>query len=211
MANSHQENTDNDTYGDACDCDEDNNGILDKCNFTDVDRDGVHLYTTCVIARYGSFLYIYKRRVCLSVCLFVSILLSNYWTNPDQKWYRPPPGLRDCSLHTFLGYLLNNMNGTKGLTFGGKCFEGWKLIKLGIKVIGKQNSLNVNSIKLEAVSQAQRSVPVLRVFMFGVSIYHQFKFFLTYKSLGAMRLLQTYLTIAQRTRIQSRLIPTVMA
>ena len=74
MANSHQENTDNDSYGDACDCDEDNNGILDKCNFTDVDRDGVHLYTTCVIARYGSFLYIpYNKRVCVSVCLSVCL------------------------------------------------------------------------------------------------------------------------------------------
>ncbi len=59
-----------------------------------------------VETRFGfAIIYIYKteRCVCLFVCLFVSILLPNYWTDPDQTWHGPPPGPWECPPHTFLG------------------------------------------------------------------------------------------------------------
>ncbi len=37
-------------------------------------------------------LYIYKRCVCLFVCLFVWIWRPNYWSDLDQIWHGPPPG-----------------------------------------------------------------------------------------------------------------------
>ncbi len=52
MPNSDQENTDNDSNGDVCDCDEDSHGILEKCNFTDADGDGVEEYSNCSLPQY---------------------------------------------------------------------------------------------------------------------------------------------------------------
>ncbi len=47
IANKDQLNSDNDTYGDACDCDEDNDGILEKCYSTDDDGDKIWAYSNC--------------------------------------------------------------------------------------------------------------------------------------------------------------------
>ncbi len=62
-------------------------------------------------------LSIYIKQKGVSVCLFVSILLPNYWTDPDQTWHGLPPGPWECPPHTFLG-------GTP--TRGGKLLEKLK-------------------------------------------------------------------------------------
>ncbi len=51
IANKDQLNVDNDLYGDVCDCDEDNDGKVDKCNSVDNDNDGVPEHTNCSLAR----------------------------------------------------------------------------------------------------------------------------------------------------------------
>ncbi len=51
IANKDQLNSDNDSYGDVCDCDEDNDGVLEKCKGTDTDGDGVPEHSTCSIAK----------------------------------------------------------------------------------------------------------------------------------------------------------------
>ncbi len=50
IANKDQLDIDNDTYGDACDCDEDNDGILEKCDSTDDDGDKILAYSNCSFA-----------------------------------------------------------------------------------------------------------------------------------------------------------------
>ncbi len=49
IANEDQLDMDNDLYGDACDCDEGNDGVLEKCNSTDEDGDTVLAYSNCTI------------------------------------------------------------------------------------------------------------------------------------------------------------------
>ncbi len=51
IANPDQKNSDKDAYGDACDCDEDGDGTLEKCNFTDADGDGIKEYSICSLPR----------------------------------------------------------------------------------------------------------------------------------------------------------------
>ncbi len=53
--------------------------------------------------RSGPLLLVYKKQNGVSVCLSVSILLLNYWTDLDQNWHGPPPGPWKCPSHTFWG------------------------------------------------------------------------------------------------------------
>ncbi len=50
IANKDQLDIDNDTYGDACDCDEDDDGVLEKCDSTDDDGDKILTYSNCSFA-----------------------------------------------------------------------------------------------------------------------------------------------------------------